>query len=72
MYVAHNIAEFASTRETSNEIAAAIFEIAAEGDENRMWTDPTDDEAARVIARAWELADSDTDHLNWGCETIRR
>lgn len=72
MYVARNIAEFASTRETSNEIAAAIFELAPEGDESRMWAEPTAAESAAVITRAWNLADPETDCLYWGVETIRR
>lgn len=62
-----SIRQFASTRETSDEIALAIFEIAAEGDENRMWEDPTEAETEAVIARASELAPSDKETLNWGC-----
>jgi hypothetical protein len=55
-----NIREFASTRETSNVIALAIFELASEGDEIKA-----------VEARAWELADEDEDTLTWGVETVR-
>ena len=71
-YAPTNIRQFASTRETSVEIALAIFEIAAEGDENRMWAEPTEEEVKAVEVRAWELADADEDRLHWGCETIKR
>jgi YccJ-like protein len=71
-YVPRNIAQFASTRETSNEIALAIFEIAEEGSEARVWADPTPDEDARVLSRAWALADADKTELYWGENTITR
>ena len=67
-----NIAEFASSRETSNEIALAIFEIAAEGEEGPVWANPTDAEIAAIEARASALAPADTDVLNWGNARIRR
>ena len=66
------IAEYARIRETSVEIALAIFEIAAEGDEDRMWREPTDDEIRRVETRAWELTDASTDTLFWGITTLTR
>lgn len=72
MYVPSNIKAFASTRETSDEIALAIFEAAKEGDEARMWTDPTEEEIMQVITRAWQLADPEENTLHWGNETIRR
>lgn len=72
VYAPANIREFASTRETSVEIAKAIFEIAPEGDESRMWTEPTDAERDAVIAKAWTFADSDEATLHWGNETVRR
>jgi hypothetical protein len=72
VYAPQNITEFASCRETSKEIALAIFEIAAEGDENRLWQDPTEGEMVRVIARAWEIADAEENTLFWGCATIAR
>ena len=71
-YAPANIKTFASTRETSIEVALAIFEIAKEGDEARMWTEPSADERAAVEARAWEIADADEDTLHWGCETLHR
>jgi hypothetical protein len=69
-YTPTNIKQFASCRETSDEIALAIFELAADGDEDRMWQSPSEDEISAVVARAWELAEGDT--LTWGCETIKR
>jgi hypothetical protein len=71
-YIPRNIREFASTRETSDEIALAIFEISAEGDEQRMWAEPTEDEMASVEAQAWKLADAETDVLHWGVTSISR
>lgn len=71
-YAPTNIREFASTRETSVEVALAIFELADEGDENRMWTEPSDTEVAAVTERAWELADADETKLHWGNETLCR
>jgi hypothetical protein len=71
IYVPPNIATFASCRECSDEIALAIFEIAEEGDEARMWQDPTEAEQAAVIKRAWELAPEE-DVLHWGVERILR
>ena len=72
IYIPANIRQFASTRETSDEVALAIFEIALEGDEDRMWTEPTPAEFTAVCARAWELENDDQKTLNWGCEILRR
>lgn len=72
MYAPANIKAFASTRETSDEIALAIFEIAEDGDEARMWESPTEAEVAAIMSRAWVLADEGTDTLHWGNETHRR
>ena len=66
------IKTFASVREASIEIALAIFEIAKEGDAERMWESPTEDEASAVIVHAWGLADKDVDELHWGDERHRR
>lgn len=66
------ILKFADDRNTSIEVAQAIFDIAAAGDEHRMWESPTQAEIAAVEARAWELAADDEDKLFWGVETIRR
>ena len=71
-YAPTNIRQFASTHETSIEIALAIFEIADEGDENRMWEDPTSDEMTAVTARAWQIADKGDDVLYWGIVRVRR
>lgn len=71
-YTPSNIIAFASTRETSNEVALAIFEIAAEGDEARLWANPSDAEKQAVVTRAWELAIGDEDTLHWGNEKLVR
>ncbi len=72
VYAPQNIEQFASMRETSKEIALAIFELANEGDEDRMWEDPTEEEIESVEKRAWKIADLDEDTLHWGCNKIRR
>ena len=72
MYVPTNIRQFASTRETSDAIALAIFEIANEGDEARLWTSPSAAEEANVLERAWTLADAETDVLHWGNQRFAR
>ena len=71
-YIPRNVKEFASTRETSDEIAMAIYEIAPEGDEQRMWKDPDPAEVIDIEHRAWELTDADVDTLHWGVTTISR
>ena len=65
-YTPANIRQFASTRETSDEVALAIFEIAVEGDEDRMWAAPTPAEITAVCSRAWDLEKDDQKTLNWG------
>jgi len=70
-YVPTNIREFASTRETSDVVALAIFQIASEGDEARMWSNPTDAERDAIIRRAFELAPAKTE-LNWGSMQLIR
>lgn len=72
VYVPSNIKAFASTRETSDEIALAIFEIADEGDEARMWESPTEAEVEAVRIQAFKHADADVDVLHWGVETVSR
>jgi hypothetical protein len=70
-YVPTSIREFASTRETSDVVALAIFQIAPEGDEARMWSDPTDAERDAIIRRAFELAPEETE-LDWGIMQLIR
>ncbi|OUI92551.1 hypothetical protein HK19_01085 [Acetobacter persici] len=68
MYASHSeIVSFASSREISNEIAEAILELAtSESDAQEIWAEPTDEQRATVISRAWDLADADEDELVWG------
>lgn len=65
------IRDFADSRETSNEIAAALIELFPDMAE-QVWDAPTEEQSAQVISRAWELADAEEDTLNWGCERIVR
>jgi hypothetical protein len=67
-HIPANIATFASTRETSPEIALAIFEIASEGDEDRMWNEPTPEEFKLICLTAWRNTNETV--LHWGNTTI--
>ena len=67
------VKDFANTRETSNEIAQAILEVATdEGHAAEIREVPAPKEMEQVIARAWELADGETTSLYWGQEEITR
>lgn len=67
------IQDFAANRETCDEIAQAILEIAANDDDAQcIWEDPTAMKMADVINRAWELVSDDEDTLYWGEEKITR
>ncbi|SFT56036.1 YccJ-like protein [Kosakonia arachidis] len=65
---AHRVGEWASLRNTSPEIAEAIFEI-ADYDEvlaEKIWEEGSDD----VLLRAFDKTDKD--ELFWGEQTIER
>ena len=74
IFLTENIKTFASTHETSDAVALAIFEFAAnlDGDPERLWREPTTAEQEGVIARAWQLAEPETTALHWGNETFYR
>lgn len=72
VYVPSNIKAFAGSRETSDEVALAIFELAPEGLEAAIWEDPGEAYYKAICARAFELADPECDELQWGVTTIRR
>lgn len=58
--------EFGSSRETSPEVAQAILDMAADGDDERMWAQPTPAEEVAILAAAWALAAPDETELYWG------
>ena len=65
---AHRVGEWASLRNTSPEIAEAIFEV-ADYDEalaEKIWEEGSDD----VLLRAFDKTDKD--ELFWGEQTIER
>ncbi|MBK4716670.1 MULTISPECIES: YccJ family protein [Tenebrionibacter/Tenebrionicola group] len=64
----HRVGEWASLRNTSVEIAEAIFEVANydEKDAEKIWEDGSDE----VLERAFKKTDKDT--LFWGEQTIER
>ena len=64
----HHIAEWARVRETSLEIAEAIFELAHDDETlaQQIWEEVND----KVMPLA--LAKTDKDQLYWGDETIDR
>ncbi|PNG24172.1 YccJ family protein [Methylocella silvestris] len=70
-YVPSHIRGFAIIHDTSVEIARAIFEIADDGDEERMWLEPTAEESEAVLERAWELAGPTGTELHWSDEIHR-
>ena len=65
--------DFANTRETSDEIAQAILEIATdEADAAEIWEEPSDEQKRIVVKRAFELAVDETASLYWGQTEITR
>ena len=65
---AHHIGEWASLRNTSPEIAEAIFELADYNEEKaeKIWEEGNDE----VLIRAFSRTDKST--LFWGEQTIER
>ena len=65
---AHHVGEWASLRNTSPEIAEAIFEVAKYNEvlAEKIWEDGSDE----VLVRAFEKTDKDA--LFWGEQTIER
>jgi hypothetical protein len=63
---------FADSRETSDEIAQAIFNhTSSDTEAQRIWAEPTAAEEAAVMADAWRLADPEENTLFWGGERRR-
>ena len=64
----HHVGEWASLRNTSPEIAEAIFEVAKYDEKmaEKIWEDGNDE----VLALAFEKTDKDS--LFWGEQTIER
>lgn len=71
MTYSNEVKAFADSRETSYEIAQALFDLFPENAAT-VWAEPTDTQRAAVVSAAWKLADSDEDCLIWGCEKFRR
>ena len=65
---AHHVGEWASLRNTSPEIAEAIFEVAKYDEKlaEQIWEEGNDE----VLVRAFEKTDKDS--LFWGEQTIER
>ncbi len=65
---AHHVGEWASLRNTSPEIAEAIFEVARYDEKlaEQIWEEGNDE----VLVRAFEKTDKDS--LFWGEQTIER
>lgn len=66
--------QWGSARETSDEIVAAIFELARQDEEaaDRIWDDPSDEETKIVMEQAWRLADPEESRLHWGITRMYR
>jgi hypothetical protein len=72
-HVSQELEQWASSHETSYEIAMAIDEICrSEKKMERVWQEPTPSEDRRIIRRAWELADPEQVVLYWGESKIHR
>ena len=64
---------WADVRNTSEEVAQAIFHFAdGDDDAQRIWDNPSEDEMAKVIHYAWACAGDSDDTLHWGSQTLRR
>jgi hypothetical protein len=71
-YVEQGLEQWASSRNTSYEIALAIHEIwKSDKKRDAVWQDCKKSEEAAILKRAWELA-GDDDELYWGSHTIRK
>lgn len=64
----HNIKSWASVRETSVEIAEAIFEAAGDDEAlaQKIWEEGSDEVLAKAFAK------TDANQLYWGDETVER
>jgi hypothetical protein len=72
-HVSQELEQWASSHNTSYEIAMAIDEIChSEKKMERVWQEPTPAEDRRIVRRAWELADSESPVLHWGDSRIHR
>lgn len=72
-YTKKDINVYSDMFQTSNEIIAAIFERAASSrDVTRLWESPTKTEMSGISARAWQIADNETNILHWGNHSIKR
>ncbi|MFI2992438.1 hypothetical protein C0Q87_00840 [Klebsiella aerogenes] len=65
---AHHVGEWASLRNTSLEIAEAIFELANYDEQlaEKIWEEGSDEVLSRAFAK------TDKDSLFWGEQTIER
>ena len=70
-HFSNEIRAFADSRETSYEIAQAIFDLFP-GQEENVWAEPTDEQRRAVISAAWGMTDAEEDALIWGCEKFSR
>jgi hypothetical protein len=69
----NNMNEWAASRETSNEIARAIFNYRkTERGRQRVWENPTEREIKMISSKAWKNADENETKLFWGSKTLRK
>jgi hypothetical protein len=72
-YTKTDIGVYSDIFQSSAEIIEAIFERAASlRDVTRLWESPTNAEMGEISARAWQIADSETNVLHWGNHNLRR
>jgi hypothetical protein len=71
-YVNQDLEQWASSRNTSYEIAVAIHELfKSDSKRSAVWEDCKKSEETNILKRAWELA-GDDDKLFWGTNTISK
>jgi hypothetical protein len=72
-YTKKDIGVYSDIFQSSAEIITAIFERATSlRDATRLWESPSDTEVSEISAKAWQIADSETNILYWGNHNLRR
>lgn len=72
-HVSQELEQWASSHNTSYEIAMAIDEIcSSEKKMDRVWQEPTPTEDRRIVRRAWELSAPEETVLYWGITRVHR
>ena len=72
-YTTQEIDQWSGSRDTSPEIAMAIFDMARNKEEaQKIWEAPTSAQVKKVLQLAWKKTDAYDNQLFWGPETYDR